>query len=370
MVLKIGDYNLGEKIVSLALSESAFQDLARNSLDTMVLQGNELFFWPEGRRVRIDEALAGRLALCHDYDVFQVNDRGEAFLYYDEGSLDNALILTTKCNSNCVMCPVPDGARRRECEITPESILEIIRHMPDDPAHLTITGGEPFLIQEKIFEILSALKRKMTGTEFLLLTNGRALAYETYVKMTRASSPANILFGIPLHGFDAATHDRITRAPGSFRQTCLGIQNLLYYGFSVELRIVVSKLNYDYIDQIAELITERFPTVESVKIMGLEMLGNAAKNVDQVWISYNQAFQSAKRAIDLLIAKGIDVALYNFPLCAVDVSYHTLCAKSITNYKIRYAAACEECELKDACGGIFAGTIRLAGDDIIPWRQR
>lgn len=72
------------------------------------------------------------------------------------------------------------------------------------------------------------------------------------------------------------------------------------------------------------------------------MTGNAAKNKNRVWISYPDAFRVSKKAIDLLIGAGIDVGLYNFPLCAVDKMYRSLCEKSISDYKIRYTERCEK----------------------------
>ena len=100
--------------------------------------------------------------------------------------------------------------------------------------------------------------------------------------------------------------------------------------------------------------------------MGLEMLWNAASNQNDVWIPYDQAFKASKEGIDLLIRNSIQVGLYNFPLCAVDDAYHSIASKSITGYKVRYADECEKCLIKDACGGIFAGTIRLAKYDVKP----
>ena len=85
-------------------------------------------------------------------------------------------------------------------------------------------------------------------------------------------------------------------------------------------------------------------------------------------IFYTEAFQYSKNAINKLINRGIDVQLYNFPLCAVDKEYHKICARSITDYKVRYGSVCNECVLKDACGGVFAGTLKLSETDMKPWR--
>ena len=63
--------------------------------------------------------------------------------------------------------------------------------------------------------------------------------------------------------------------------------------------------------------------------MGLELMGNAAKNMKDVWLPYNVMFEKAEKAIRLLIKHGIDVQLYNFPLCSVKREYWDICSKSI-----------------------------------------
>ena len=57
--------------------------------------------------------------------------------------------------------------------------------------------------------------------------------------------------------------------------------------------------------------------------------------------------------------KGTDVKLYNFPLCVVKKEFWTLCEKSISPDKVRFDETCENCKMRKACGGIFAGTISL-----------
>lgn len=232
--------------------------------------------------------------------------------------------------------------------------------------HITITGGEPFLIGKSIFDLLYFLRENLPNTSYLLLTNGRIFSNKEYLNLFKQTCPRTLKLGIPIHGYNSETHDCITQAKGSFIQTFNGLLNLLSIGAKIELRIVVSKLNANFITDIAKLITENFLGVGCVKFIGLEMTGNAAKNKNRVWISYPDSFRASKEAIDLLIGAGIDVGLYNFPLCAVDKKYRSLCEKSISDYKIRYVEQCEKCYQKDACGGMFAGTVRHSKDDIIP----
>lgn len=366
MIITLDNYKLGNKIVSLALDKAAFQNLIQNHLDAIYLEDKTLFFYPENHLLQLTEKQAFLFSQCDSYDVFQINPFGKAYKYFDNETVDNVFMLTEACNSNCIMCPASEQMRRNKQPVAVDDVLQIIRHMPSDAKHITVTGGEPFLIGKGIFEIFAAFKEKCPGTQFLLLTNGRALSYEPFIHRFHETAPNRIVIGIPLHGYDGFTHDSITRSPGGFDQTVQGIKNLLNFGHKVEIRIVVSKLNYKNITSICKLIADHFKRVYRVEIMGLEMLGNAAMNLKDVWIPYTEAFNASIEGINILVSNSIQVGLYNFPLCAVAESYHSLSSKSITDYKVRYADECKMCMIKDACGGIFAGTIRLAKQDVKP----
>ena len=366
MVIRLQDYSAGHKVVSLALTEQGAQELENRQLEYVAKQEQGYFLEPEGIRLDIPEKEQEKLAQCHDRDVFQIYRDGQMFRFYDASSADNAFMMLAHCNSNCIMCPATDAMREENDRIADEDLLELVKHIPKDANHITITGGEPFLYGEQIFELFHAFRLKGGLTNYQLLTNGRALSYQPYALRFHETAPERMVIGIPLHGYDAASHDAITRSPGGFEQTRQGIHNLLQFGHRVELRMVVSGLNAANITKIAQLIINEFPDCLRVEIMGLEMLGNAAKYQDRVWIPYREAFLASKDAVDLLIRHGIEVELYNFPLCAIDREYWHIAVKSISTYKVRFMPACDQCRVKDACGGFFAGTIRLAGKDARP----
>lgn len=85
------------------------------------------------------------------------------------------------------------------------------------------------------------------------------------------------------------------------------------------------------------MISDELSGVDYVSIMAMEMTGNARVNQDKVWISYVDAALVAEDAALVLIENGIDVKLYNFPLCTVKNEFWTLCEKSISPDKVRYA---------------------------------
>ena len=307
-----------------------------------------------------------QLQFLNNYDIIEVMEDGFLLRLYDDASNENIIFVTGRCNSNCIMCPSPTISRKKGEHTPLSSMLALAERLPSDVGHLTITGGEPFLAGEGLFQVLSLLKQNCPNTEYLILTNGRALAIKQYQSMLEQSVPDNTLFGIPIHASAPELHDHITQSPGSFLQTCAGVRYLLDHGMRVELRIVVSRLNLDDLASLAKMIANQFPDAAHVSIMGMEMTGSAFEHQDVVWVSYLQTFNRVREATDILMHSGIDVMLYNFPLCVVEKPYWPLCQKSISPDKVRFAEQCQSCSAKDICGGVFGGTIRLERQELVP----
>ena len=364
MGIKIENYAEGFKYVSLALDEQTKKDLIEDELDFIFFDKKELFLFPSRIKLEINEDGICELLHHNNYDVYEIWPDGRMYLRYDTTSVDNYFFVTGKCNSNCIMCPSPDYTRKNGDETNIENLITLAKHIPSDSPHLTITGGEPFLSGEEIFKFIFLLREKFHKTEFLFLTNGRIFALDKYAKMLRDSIPNNSILAIPIHASTAELHDRITQTKGSFSQTILGIKRLLRYGIRIEIRIVVSKVNCEDINNLAEFIIREIPQVEYISVIAMEMTGNAFRNQDRLWISYKEAFYYASGAINKLINNGIDVKLYNFPLCTVDPSCWMICERSISPNKVRYSETCEVCNYKQSCGGVFAGTINIERDEL------
>ncbi len=359
MILKLEKYNGVHRIVSLALNQDTYDNLLKEDLDFIYVDDNSLKLYPEDMIISTDEKILDKIKSAHNYDVFELWENGKLITCYDDESLDNAFFVTGKCNSNCIMCPSPNVSRQKGKNSDVDKLIEIAKHIPSDTPHLTITGGEPFMIGRDIFRFIQYLHDKFTCTEFLFLTNGRIFAVDSFMKKFIETVPDNSIVAIPIHGSNAQINDMITQSKESFAQTVKGIKQLLKANIHVELRIVVSKLNASDLHDLALFISQEFSEVEYVSIMAMEMTGSARVNQDKVWISYKEAGRLAKDAALVLIENGIDVRLYNFPLCSVSKEFWTLCKKSISPYKIRYGEVCDECEMKKSCGGVFAGTLSL-----------
>lgn len=368
MSLRFKDYNLGHRVVSLALDERARDKLISEELSLVYMDENrnEIFLLPEKVVLSKDIDDIVKIRTYNNYDVFEIWGNGNFVRKYNDKSDDNYFFITGKCNSNCMMCPSPEYSRRTSETVNLDDLMELARHIPSDTSHMTITGGEPFLMGEQIFTFLQYLKERFIGTEFLFLTNGRIFAIDKYLQQFCETAPYNSIVAIPIHGSCQKVHDSITRADGSLMQTKIGIKRLLKKGFPVEIRLVVNKINVQDFDNIAKLIIREFKGVEYVSVIAMEMTGTARKNLEEVWIPYRKSFFYIANAIRLLVENGIDVKLYNFPLCTVDKSFWTLCEKSISDNKVRFADECYSCRYKGACSGIFAGTLQLERDELRP----
>ena len=277
----------------------------------------------------------------------------------EEKAESSALVyVTNQCNSNCIMCPDSVKLRTRPNEVTRENLLEQISEINPEAEHVDITGGEPTLLKEQLPELIEAVFRQAPDAEVLMLSNGRSFAVGGYTERFSAFAHRRLKIEIPIHGDCAELHDRIAGCPESFVQTRAGIHHLLEAGVEVGIRIVVSRLNYSRLNELIRFISREFPEIKYVNLMGMEVLGNAWKNREQVWIEFDEVKDSLQQAVEQCFVCGIIPSLYNYPLCLFDRKYWYCYRNSISDYKIRYFEECEKCTEKSRCGGFFASTYR------------
>lgn len=201
----------------------------------------------------------------------------------DINSNDNALFITSQCNNRCVMCCQPP-LLRNDLDGYFQKNMALIDSAPRELRSLGITGGEPTLLGDRLFELLRHVRTKLPETEIHLLTNGRAFADKEYARKLAECGEKKILLGIPLHADSAGDHDTITQVKGSFEETMLGLYNLGRYDIGIELRVVITKMNYRRLPKLPDFIYRNLPFVEFISLMGLEYTGYTIKNREAVWI--------------------------------------------------------------------------------------
>lgn len=302
----------------------------------------------------------------HEGDVFFITNSGRIRRVYESNTRSIDLMMTIHCNSNCIMCPISESARQSKEDGYYEYLSALIDALPQSVEHICITGGEPTLLGDKLFYIINLLTRKFPNAEYQLLTNGRSCANKAFCERIVKSLPDCTLYGVPLHAGNSELYDSIVQVHQGFEQVVQGIRNLVRCGANVEIRVVVSKQNALYMDELAEFILHNFWGIYCVTFMGIETMGNALKNLDAIWIEYEVATGTFENAMNMLVENGIDVMIYNYPLCCIDKKYWMLARRSITPYKVRYYEVCNQCEVKDRCSGFFQSTFKVVNTKIKP----
>lgn len=300
-----------------------------------------------------------------DYDVIEVQETGIIRIVYRDSSTDNVLFITNKCNSNCVMCPDADSNRRRDIGERVEYLTQLIELIPSDVPHLTITGGEPTLIRWELLKLLERCRERFETTEFLMLSNGRSFCVEEYRDAFLQSIPQKFRLAVPLYSDISKNHDAITRSPGSFAQTLQALKALQAH-LDLEIRIVVMRQNYKELPSIAKFVVRELPKTKWISIMGMELLGNAALRRDELWVDYMETTPYIEQTAKELLSAGIATSVYNYPLCGLPRNLWPISMQSITDYKVRYKPECEECMVKNLCGGFFFSTIRYEKVHAVP----
>lgn len=363
MALMIPDYKSKELVLMVQIGS---EDISARKEDTFLLQGSLATILSTEKTYDLGLFTDRFHAELHSGDIISISETGFIYKMYENCDCDATVFITGQCNSNCIMCPCSDFERQYNTGYTDASLCKFIELLPTNLSHIVVTGGEPTLKTEQFFMAMSLLADKFPTAGVLLLSNGRSFASKTMVERLVEHCPPFLEVAIPLHGHNADLHDSISRAESSFRHTVMGIRNLSAKGIPIELRIVVSKLNVDHLSDIAQFIKRSLPRVRIVNFVGLETLGNCAKNFNLVFMDYAETFKYIKPALRILVDAGIDASLYNYPLCTVERGFWSLCRQSITPYKVRYAPDCDNCEARSFCGGYFSSTLGVAKPKVTP----
>ena len=139
-------------------------------------------------------------------------------------------------------------------------------------SEVVFTGGEPTLQKTLVPAIRAA--RTLGYANIQIQTNGRSLSYEPFCRTLIAAGATE--FSPSLHGATSATHDRLTRAPGSFEQTVTAIRNLTALGQKVITNTVITSLNYSELPQLARLLVQL--GVDQFQFAYVHIVGAAAAN--------------------------------------------------------------------------------------------
>jgi His-Xaa-Ser system radical SAM maturase HxsC len=322
----------------------------------------------ELKSVDFDKVIYNIPSLDHleDGDIVWISSDGNINTLYRVNSNQNTLLATERCNSNCLMCSQPPRDRN-DIPLLYEINHQLIRLIPKDCPELGISGGEPTLMGDLFFRMLRDIKIELPNTEIHVLTNGRTFAWDKVAAKMLDVNNDRVMFGIPLYSDFYQQHDFIVQAENAFYQTILGIHNLERYGQRVEIRIVLHKQSIPRLLKLAKYIYKNLPFVEHIAFMGLEYIGYTPFNIDKLWIDPYEYRTELTDSVLYLAEKGMNVSIYNTPLCVLPENTWEYARKSISDWKNDYLPECKGCSKLNDCGGFFRWNLKKHSDYIKPF---
>ncbi len=270
----------------------------------------------------------------------------------DIQSNDNALFVTGQCNNHCLMCCQPP-VKRDDIDFFYEKNIRLIDSAPVELPTIGITGGEPTLLGDRLFDLIAHIRKRLPNTHIQILSNGRQFADGAYAEKLAQVSEGMVIVGVPFHSDSPIIHDRIAGAKNAYNHTLLGLYNLAANDIDIELRIVLTKQNYQRLPQMARFISKNLAFVSTVAFMAMEDIGYTIKNRDLIWIEPLDYMPQLQQAVQYLAQLEFDVSLFNLPLCLLPESLRPFAKQSISDWKNKYLPICDICSLKSSCCGLF-----------------
>ena len=174
-------------------------------------------------------------------------------------------------------------------------------------------------------------------------------------------SHPNLTAAIPIYSAIDHIHDYVVQSKGALNESVLGILNLKEKQQKVEIRIVLHALTAPRVLETSKWISRNLPFVDHVAIMGLENTGFALANHDILYIDPADYVSELEGAVRLLSSEGINVSVYNLPLCVLPFSIRKFAVQSISDWKQGYLDECNDCHEKHNCAGFFqTGRLKIS----------
>ena len=190
--------------------------------------------------------------------------------------------LTGQCNLACKHCYNRSGDSDRETLMTPDKWCDLARQIVADGGifQCIISGGEPLLLGDRLFDIMDILHDD--GTSFVVITNGFLLTPE---KVKRFSKYRFYWFQISIDGVNAEIHDAFRGVEGSWERAIKGAVEISNAGIPLVIAHTVTPENLMQIEDMVEL---SYRLGASRIILGEVLPSGRAVSNEQIILTYEQ----------------------------------------------------------------------------------
>jgi His-Xaa-Ser system radical SAM maturase HxsC len=275
---------------------------------------------------------------------------------YSSAFQSNTVFTTVRCNSNCIMCSQPplevdDGNFNVAIWYKINELL-----VENGITSLGFSGGEPTILGDDLISLINAMTNKHSELLIDVLSNGRRLGQSAGRKLLeRVKHPSRVRFCIPLYSGISSRHDYIVQSKTSFWDTVNGLYNCNYFGLKTEIRLVIQKDTIDHLGFFVEFIKNNLWFVDHFALMGLEQIGYAKSRFEEIDVTNSlRQHKLFQKTLKTLSREGLNVSIYNLPLCYIPEEVHGYARKSISEWKNSFHSDCEKCSKRSNCSGFFS----------------
>lgn len=171
---------------------------------------------------------------------------------YNENPFIAIWEVTRACQLKCVHCRADAQTKPDPNELTHEEGINLIDQIYDmNNPMLVFTGGD-CMMREDLFDLAEyAVKKGMRVS-----MTPSATANVTKERMERAKNVGLSRWGFSLDGPTPEIHDHFRGTSGSFDLTIEKIKYLNELDMPLQINTVISRYNYDHLEQMAELVKD------------------------------------------------------------------------------------------------------------------
>ena len=156
--------------------------------------------------------------------------------------------LTERCNLRCSHCyqerKVIAELEQYEMENFVDHLVYVLKKQRMSGS-ISLTGGEPLILGDKLWNLIKYIKKSDLDIEISLLTNGTLITSEIADKLASYKIYCQISFD----GYDEKTHDNI-RGRGNFSKAIKGVKMLRKRDVPVSAHFVIMRQNINDIEKM------------------------------------------------------------------------------------------------------------------------
>ncbi|MBI5480224.1 MAG: radical SAM protein [Deltaproteobacteria bacterium] len=269
-------------------------------------------------------------------------------------------VVTTACNQRCLFCSLDARARPDE----PAAILARLAAGGGAPV-VRFGGGEPTL-DDRLHAYLRAARAAGYGAG-ILETNAVRCADGRYTRKLAASGLTTAV--VSLHSHRARLSDALTRTPGSFAKTLVGIDALIATDTAVWLSFVVSQRNAHETGEFVGFARERFPRLAGLFLSVLAPVGEGAA-APLLWPRLGEVAPHLAAGLEAAARAGLPVRVRGragAPLCFLGgVERFSECLHGRFSDEadpgLVHPAACTACRWRALCPGYWRPYLERFGE--------